>query len=99
MGPVLAPTGTFALILVGEAKGISAVGTRTPPNLTTFFDGTFSNRLPSMVTSVPIPPLSGLKLVITGQQPVNISKPYIIKTVVPFFMTTSFQFVGEVPNI
>jgi len=73
ISPVAAPAGTFALISVVEAKEISESGTVTPLNFTVFSSAESSNLFPSMVTSVPTSPASGLKFDIMGQQPANIS--------------------------
>ena len=63
IGPVVAPLGTEAVMLVVElAVTVAAVLL----NLTVLFAGVVSKLVPVMVTEAPTKPLVGLKVVIVG---------------------------------
>ena len=65
IGPVVAPDGTVAVILVDVlAVTVAAV----PLNITMLFAGVVSKFVPVMVTVVPMGPLAGAKLVIVGTE-------------------------------
>ena len=63
IGPVPAPAGTVAMILVDELDVIDAV---TPLNLTTFSEGVAPKVVPVISTTVPDGPDSGVNPVIAG---------------------------------
>ena len=62
-GPVVAPVGTIAVILVAELVVTIA---EVPLNMTRLLAGVVSKFVPMMVTVVPMGPLTGAKDVIVG---------------------------------
>lgn len=94
IGPVIAPAGIIAVMLVGVDAITSAI---TPLNETVLFEAVVLKLVPEMVTLAPMAPLEGLKLVIVGDG--NIVKFVVLVTVTPLIVNAILPVVAPAGTV
>lgn len=94
IGPVIAPAGMVAVMLVDVDAVTLAI---TPLKETVLFEGVVLKLVPEMVTVAPSAPLEGLKLVIVGEG--NTVKFVVLVTVTPLIVNVILPVVAPAGTV